>query len=114
MSTQNLTRMSHTDDPGTSRDAAEKAVRGRKVALIQGAILGALKGNPGTPREVLDRYNVAREETGDWLPEADLYDIRRRMTELEHDHKRIAPIPFGFSVLRRNGERVMRVTEGTN
>ena len=101
--------MSHRNDPSTSHDAAERVAASGKVALIQGAILGALQAGPATPREVLARYEVAREETGDWLPDADLYDIPRRMTELEHDHKRIAPIPFGFSTLRRNGERVMRL-----
>ena len=93
--------MSHWDDPSTSKDAATRTVRGRKLHLIRGAIIGALQQGPATPREVLARYEESRDTAGEWLPVVDVYDIRRRMTELEHDFERIVPVG------RRNGERVM-------
>ena len=103
-------RMSHTQDPHTSKDAAEKASKGTKRALLYGAILSLLEKYPMTPGELLAEYNDRRNLAPGWLPEADLYDIRRRMTELEHDHGRIESVvesPGRFE--RRAGQRVMRL-----
>jgi hypothetical protein len=98
-------RMSHRTDPHTSKEAAVKASTGTKKALLYGAILALLEQGPLTPSEVSAEYEKDRRRSrGAWLPEADLYDIRRRMSELEHDHKRIEPT-YG----RRAGQRVMRL-----
>lgn len=111
-----VARMSHRNDAHTSQDAAEATAKSPKRELLYGAIKAALAGHPGTPAEVLDRYTLQRMEIG-WLPEADLQDIRRRMTELEHDAKVIEPIVVGThrngrpQYATREGQRVMRLTE---
>lgn len=93
-------RMSHTADPDTSKDAAVKAKRGRKVLAIQAAILQLLAEEPRTCRETHKAYKRLREDAG-W-PKADLQAIRRRMTELKKDTKQVVD-----SQDRRNGEAVM-------
>ena len=101
--------MSHTGDPHTSHDAAERTANGTKRALLHGAIVEALKLGRGTPADVLARYHHAREGVG-WLPEdVDLQEIRRRMTELQHDHGLIEPIQVGT---HRNGKPQWQVFEG--
>lgn len=94
-------RMSHRHDPGTSRDAAVRASSGTKKSALYKAIATVLRDGPLTPKEVHREYGHVRMQRG-W-PVADLQDIRRRMTELEHDFDRIEPVG------RRNGERVMRL-----
>jgi hypothetical protein len=104
-------RMSHRNDPSTSHDAAAKVLP--KVAMLQGAILTILEDGPKTPAEVTDAYDTMRGDTG-WLPYADIYDIRRRWSELYQDG-RIEPIQVGTHddwspvFLRRNNQRVMRL-----
>ncbi|MDQ0894467.1 hypothetical protein [Agromyces ramosus] len=124
MSTTNATptpldirRMSHRDDPHTSHEAAERASTGTKKSLLYGAIVAVLATHgPGTPSEVLDRYTLQRLDI-ESLPEADLQEIRRRMTELEHDFGSIEPIRVGTQrggkpqFATREGQRVMRLTE---
>lgn len=111
-----LTRMSHRHDPHTSADAAEAATDSGKIARLQGAIIAMLRYGPGTPSEVLDRYQQIRDRIG-WLPPVDLYDVRRRMTELHHDLGRIEPIIVGTrkggkpQYATRDGQRVMRLVE---
>lgn len=94
-------RMSHTADPDTSKDAAVKAKRGRKVIVIQKAILMILAEEPRTCREVHKAYKRLRKTWPGW-PKAKLQDIRRRMTELKKDTKQVVD-----SQDRRNGEAVM-------
>ena len=101
-----LRRMSHASDPDTSHTAARKAKRGRKVAMIHGAILGVLAGGPLTAKEIHTAYTRQRSELHAWLPEADLQDIRRRLTELQHDTHRVVD-----TKTRRNGERVMALAQ---
>lgn len=108
--------MSHRDDPHTSHEAAEKAASGTKLELLYGAILEVLGHGPATPAEVLERYLAEPREGIAWLPDVDLYDIRRRMTELQQQG-RIAPIVVGTRPSgkprfdAREGQRVMRLTE---
>ena len=112
-----LTRMSHRNDPHTSKEAAEKAVT--KKAFLYEAILAILLEGPMTPAEVLAVYEEDRTYLPA-LPTADLYDVRRRMTELDKDLHRIEPIQVGThrdgspQYQTRNGQRVMRLTEETN
>lgn len=112
-----VARMSHRNDPHTSHEAAERTATGTKKSLLYGAIKAALAGHPGTPAEVLDRYTLQRLDAGEWMPEADLQEIRRRMTELEHDFGSIEPIQVGTQrsgkpqYATREGQRVMRLTE---
>jgi len=109
MSTTNdteLRRMSHATDPDTSHDAARRAKRGRKVVMIQGAILGLLSAGPLTAKELHAAYVTRREDLYAWLPEADLQDIRRRLTELQHDSHRVIDTKD-----RRNGERIMALAQ---
>ncbi len=104
-------RMSHRNDPHTSHEAAEKASQGTKKELLYGAILAVLRRGPATPAEVLDSYMKDRRKVS-WLPEADLYDIRRRMSELEHDTNRIeAIVESPGRYFRREGQRVMRLAK---
>ena len=114
-SVTDTTRMSHRTDPHTSKEAAEKASAGTKKALLYGAILEALELGRGTPADVLARYHHAREGVG-WLPaDVDLQEIRRRMTELQHDQGLIEPIQVGTLASGKpqwqvfDGQRVMRL-----
>lgn len=95
-----LVRMSHRNDPDTSRAAAARASRGTKVAAIQAAILRLLVAGPATPKELHQEYFIRRRSER-W-PSADLQDIRRRLTELQHDFQLVVD-----TKVRRNGERVM-------
>ena len=107
-------RMSHTQDPHTSKEAAEKVARSTNRKLEYGAILAALETAPMTPAEVHAAYVAARKDLA-WLPDADLYELRRRMSELERTHYRIEPIQVGTKVdgspqyATRQGQRVMRL-----
>lgn len=111
-----VARMSHRDDPHTSHEAAERASRGTKKEALYGAIIDMLRRAPGTPAEVLDRYTLERIDTPS-LPEADLQEIRRRMTELQRDLGQIEPIKVGTQLgghpqyATRQGQRVMRLVE---
>ncbi|MFD4111644.1 hypothetical protein ACFWWU_36635 [Streptomyces sp. NPDC058650] len=92
--------MSHTSDPDTSVAAAFRAARGTKMTAIYEAIVTLLAEGPATPKELHQEYFLRRRSAG-W-PSADLQDIRRRLTELQHDHHRVVD-----TSTRRNGERVM-------
>lgn len=110
-----VARMSHRDDPHTSHEAAERVSKGPKKALLYGAIKSILRDGPLTPSEVLGAYR-GRQSSGS-LPEADLQEIRRRMTELQRDFGSIEPIQVGTQIggrpqyATRDGQRVMRLTE---
>lgn len=112
-----VARMSHRDDPHTSHEAADRASRGTKKEMLYGAIRVALEIGPGTPAEVLARYQAARAGAGRWLPSVDLQDIRRRMTEMQRDFGTIEPIKVGTyrggkpQYATRDGQRVMRLVE---
>ncbi len=99
-----LVRMSHRFDPDTSAAAARAAKRGDKKRTIQNAIVAILADGPATAREIYDQYVVNRYDRA-W-PFSDLYDIRRRLTELKLDTGRV--VDTGE---RRNGEAVMAVAE---
>ena len=107
-------RMSHSQDPHTSKEAAEKVVT--KKELLYGAILWILDGAPMTPEEVLGVYRLARHTDVLWVGGVDLYDFRRRMSELQYDG-RIEPIQVGThrdgspQFMTREGQRVMRLVE---
>jgi hypothetical protein len=107
------TRMSHAQDPHTSKEAAVKASTGTKKALLYGAILYILTDEPATPGEIAQWYGDYRDDIA-WFPAADLYDIRRRMSELFQDN-RIEPIQVGThkdgspQYMTREGQRVMRL-----
>ncbi|MFF2493211.1 hypothetical protein [Agromyces sp. NPDC058064] len=110
--------MSHRDDPHTSHDAAGRAAKGTKKEMLYGAIRVALELGPGTPAEVLARYQANRKGAGEWLPASvDLQDIRRRMTEMQRDFGTIEPIKVGTyrggkpQYATREGQRVMRLVE---
>jgi len=112
-------RMSHKTDPHTSKEAAEKASAGTKKEGLYGAILFILwEYGPRTPSEVLATYLEESEDNFrfEW-PDADLYDVRRRMTELDKDLHRIEPIQVGThrdgspQYQTRAGQRVMRLVE---
>ena len=95
------TRMSHRIDPDTSPDAARLASLGTKEGTIQSAILLIIaSGGPATAKEMYREYFMLRRHR-DW-PSADLYDIRRRLTELKKTH--LLVIDTGD---RRDGEAVM-------
>jgi len=104
-------RMSHTNDPHTSKEAAEKAVT--KKELLYGAILHLLEEGDATPSEIHAKYS--ERVVGFWLRPVDLYDVRRRMTELDKDLHRIEPIQVGThrdgspQYQTRAGQRVMRL-----
>lgn len=100
-----VARMSHRNDPDTSIAAAWKAAEGTKKARLYRAIQEALTlYGPSTPSEVF----VKLAFTGSF-PSLDVYDVRRRMTELEHDFDRIEPVMVGDKQERRDGQRVMRL-----
>jgi len=105
-----VTRMSHRNDPHTSKEAAEKVVT--KKEHLYGFITRMLAFGPSTPAEVLAEY-----VTYGGFPPADLYDIRRRMTELDKDMHRIEPIQVGThrdgspQYQTRAGQRVMRLVQ---
>ena len=104
--------MSHKTDPHTSKEAAEKAVT-KKERLYEIVVELIEAYGPLTPSEVLERHNSNRWAINS-LPTADLYDIRRRMTELDKDLHRIEPIQVGThrdgspQYQTRSGQRVMR------
>ena len=105
-------RMSHTQDPHTSKEAAENASKGTKKEQLYAIILRMLTFESMTPGEVLAEY-----VTYGGFPPADLFDIRRRMTELDKDQHRIEPIQVGThrdgspQFMTREGQRVMRLVE---
>lgn len=109
-----VTRMSHTDDPHTSHEAAERTAKSTKKALLYGAVLDMLRYAELTPSEATVVYRLERHGAA-WLPDADLYDVRRRMSELQQDG-RIEPIQVGTQrngrpqYMVREGQRVMRLT----
>lgn len=106
MSTTSLARMSHRSDPDTSHEAAQRVRRGDKLPLLYGAITGILTvDGPLTAKEIHTAYVETRGEIV-WLPVADLQDIRRRLTELQHDQQRV--VDTGE---RRNGERILALAE---
>lgn len=102
----NLSRMSHRNDPHTSSDAAAK-VKASKKRRLYSAIIQIIGDGELTPTEVTDEYHWTRDPEKD--PEADLQEIRRRMTELEHDFGAIEPIRVGT---RKGGKPQYRVEEG--
>jgi len=101
-------RMSHRHDPDTSHEAAKRARTGRKVVMIRGAILGILSEHgPLTAREIHRHYEEGREPgLLAAIPDADLLDIRRRLTELKLDERRVVD-----TGTRRNGQAVMGLAE---
>lgn len=101
-----VARMSHRNDPDTSIAAAMRAARGTKVAAIQTAILRLLATGPATPKELHEEY--LRRHRADGWPTADLQDIRRRLTELQHDFHMVVDTRS-----RRTGERVMALAPET-
>jgi hypothetical protein len=80
------------------------------------AIQDILKFEALTPSEVTAEYQTWRDIFDG--PEADLQEIRRRMTELQHDFDRIEPIQVGTQkggnpqYATREGQRVMRLVGG--
>lgn len=102
-----LVRMSHRQDPDTSAAAAECASTGTKKELLYGAIVGILRDHgPATAKEIHHLYAIGRDGGGEWLPVADVYDIRRRLSELKRDLGRVVD-----SGDRRNGEAVMALAK---
>ena len=104
--------MSHSSDPHTSSDAAATVSVAKKNRLYV-AIADILKFEALTPAEVTEEYQSWRDIFDG--PEADLQEIRRRMTEMQHDLDRIEPIQVGTTVTgrpqyqTRRGQRVMRL-----
>lgn len=107
-------RMSHTHDPHTSGDAAA-TVTVTKKELIYRAVTELLWPDPMTPGEVAVAYDLLFAGTFDY-PDVDLQEIRRRMTEMQHDFGWIEPIQVGTQrggkpqFATREGQRVMRLT----
>lgn len=96
-------RMSHRNDPETSREAAVKASRGSKKNRLYLAIAAALDlYGPLTPGEVFVKLAGSGA-----FQKLDVYDVRRRMSEMEHSLDRIEP-----NGERREGQRVMRLVGG--
>ena len=105
--TAELLRMAHATDPDTSFHAAVRALRGTKKGSIQGQILNLLAScGPLTAKELHFLYDAATRNPAYNLPPADLYDIRRRLTELKRDLGSVVD-----SGQRRNGEAVMQLKE---
>ena len=95
------------NNPETSHAAARRAVKGTKKGAVKGQILAFLSLNgPLTAKELAHHYQATFDLGVFDIPSADLYDIRRRLSEL----KRIDGVVEAFGE-RRNGEDVMRLKE---
>lgn len=72
--------MSRTDDPGTSKEAAKKAVK--RVPLVRNAVLLVMtEEGPGTLDQIISRFNHRAVRETDW-PQASASSIRTRVSEL--------------------------------
>ena len=102
MTLRDLREVCHRDDPDTSWVAAQLAHSGSKVGDLCTAILALLdECGPMTAKETHRRYEKRRALLS-WWPEADLQDIRRRMTDLKKHYRLIVD-----TGTRRNGEAEM-------